>query len=93
MKLKTMIQDDFWFPRIEKMCREIIPYQYEVLNDVVPGIPKSHVIENFGIAAGETDGEYQGMLFQDSDVAKWIEAATYSLQSYPNEEVQKKSMI
>lgn len=90
MKLKITIRDDFWSPRIEKMCREIIPYQYEVLNDAVPGIPKSHAIENFRIAAGETDGEYQGMLFQDSDVAKWIEAAAYSLQIHPNEEVQKK---
>lgn len=84
------IADEFWTRRIEKICREIIPYQYEVLNDTVPGIEHSHAIENFRIAAGDSEGQYQGMLFQDSDVAKWIEAAAWSLRFYPNREIEKK---
>ena len=86
MEAEVKIRDEFWSPRIEKICREIIPYQYEVLNDAVAGIPHSHAIENFRIAAGESDDQYEGMLFQDSDVAKWIEAAAWSLRLYPDRE-------
>ena len=39
-----------------------------------PGAEKSHAIENFRIAAGESKGEFYGTVFQDSDVAKWLEA-------------------
>ena len=72
---QMQIEDCFWSPVISKMCNEIIPYQYEVLNDEIEGIPSSHAIENFRIASGQKNGKYVGMLFQDSDVAKWIEAA------------------
>ena len=73
------VKDNFWKPRMEQMCKDIIPYQYEVLNDRVEGIPKSHAVENFKIAAGMTGGTYEGMLFQDSDVGKWMEAASCAL--------------
>lgn len=88
-KWKTEIKDEFWQPKIEKMCKEIIPYQYEVLNDRVAGIPASHAMENFRLAAGESEDEYSGMLFQDSDVAKWLEAASYSLRIIQNKDVEK----
>lgn len=72
----------------------VIPYQYEILNDRIEGIEKSHAILNF-INAGKTlcgdenhDGFY-GMVFQDSDVAKWIEAAAYSLSIHPDEKLEK----
>lgn len=45
------IEDCFWSPIISKMCNDIIPYQYEVLNDEIEGIPRSHAIENFRIAS------------------------------------------
>ena len=47
------IEDCFWSPIIPKMCNDIIPYQYEVLNDEIEGIPRSHAIENFRIASGQ----------------------------------------
>lgn len=81
MKRYTVEVDDcFWSGRIDRMCGTIIPYQYEVLNDQAEGVPPSHAVENFRIAAGLSDGEYSGMLFQDSDVGKWIEAASYALR-------------
>ena len=88
--IKITIEDQFWEPKLRKMCQEIIPYQYEVLNDNIPGIPSSHAIENFRIASGKAVGKYSGMLFQDSDVGKWIEAAAYSLQVYPSSDLQEK---
>lgn len=37
------------------------------------------------IAAGESDGDFEGAVFQDTDVAKWLEAAAYSLAAEPDE--------
>ena len=63
---------------------EVIPYQWEMLNDRVPDAEPSHCIHNLKIAAGEAEGEYGGFVFQDSDLAKWIEAASYSLLKRPD---------
>ena len=69
----------------------MIPFQWDVLNDrgniVIESeredatIPteKSHVIENFRIAAGQKEGHHYGWLFQDSDLYKWIEAAANTI--------------
>ncbi|MBO1005120.1 glycoside hydrolase family 127 protein [Pseudogracilibacillus auburnensis] len=68
---------------------EVIPYQWEALNDRIEGAAPSHAIKNIKIAAGEAEGEYHGFVFQDSDVAKWLEAVAYSLASDPNPELEK----
>lgn len=73
----------------------VIPYQYSVLWDKAPDTEKSHAVKNFINAAkalkGEdTDDGFYGMVFQDSDVAKWIEAAAFSLANRPDEELEKK---
>jgi len=72
----------------------VIPYQYEVLNDRAEGAEKSHVIANFVNAGKALRGEdigdgFYGMVFQDSDAAKWIEAAAFSLISYPDAKLEK----
>ncbi len=73
--------EDGFFAGYQKLIREVvIPYQKKILGDEIEGVEKSHAIENFRIAAGDGTGEFYGMVFQDSDVAKWIEAASYSLQ-------------
>ncbi|MBQ7063679.1 MAG: glycoside hydrolase family 127 protein [Firmicutes bacterium] len=38
----------------------------------------SHVLENFRIAAGETEGDFRGTPFGDGDFYKWMEAAVYT---------------
>ena len=73
------ITDGFWSPRQRLMTDVTIPYMERILRDEVPGAEKSHAIRNFRMAAGEETGEFYGMVFQDSDVAKWLEAAAYSL--------------
>ena len=74
------VDDRFWSPYQQLVMDVVIPYQAEILHDRVPGAEPSHAIENFRLAAGEAEGEYYGMVFQDSDVAKWLEAVAYSLQ-------------
>ena len=68
-----------------KLVRDVvIPYQWEALNDRVPGAERSGTVSNFQIAAGEKSGEFHGYWFQDSDLAKWIEAASFSLATQPD---------
>lgn len=89
------IQDEFW-GRYEKLVTEVvIPYQEKVLKDKIPGVEKSHAIDNFRAAAekldrGDTTGEFYGMVFQDSDVAKWLEAAAYSLLKTPDGDLERR---
>ena len=75
----VQICDGFWSPRQRLMTDVTIPYMEKILRDEVPGAEKSHAIRNFRMAAGEERGEFYGMVFQDSDVAKWLETAAYSL--------------
>lgn len=73
------VNDTFWSRYIELVRCTIVPYQWEVMNDRVPGVAKSHAIANFRIAAGREKGEFYGKRFQDSDVAKWLEAVAFCL--------------
>lgn len=78
----------FWKSKLDMLTQNMIPYQWETLNNRTPGAPLSHAVENFRIAAGEASGQAQGTIFQDSDVAKWIEAASYSLVAKPDPELE-----
>lgn len=75
------ITDGFWNKYRSLVKDVIIPYQWNTLNDNVPDAEPSHCIENFRIAAGEKKGEFYGAVFQDTDVAKWLEAVAYVLDS------------
>ncbi|WP_438349703.1 glycoside hydrolase family 127 protein [Paenibacillus sp. FA6] len=83
------IQDDFWSPYISLIRDVVVPYQWEALNDRVEGSEPSHAIQNFKIAAGLEKGDFHGMVFQDSDVAKWLEAVGYLLALAPDPELEK----
>ena len=85
------ITDDFWRGMQNLVTDVVIPFQERVLNDDEPDVEKSHAIENFRIAAGLSDGEFYGMVFQDSDVAKWLEGAAYSLIIKPDKELEKRA--
>lgn len=78
------IDDEFWSRYRSLVASEVLPYQWRALNDELPGLPPSHAVANLRIAAGEAEGDFYGMVFQDSDVAKWIEAACYSLAYHPD---------
>ena len=80
--------------RYQKLVTEtVIPWQEKILWDEAPDTEKSHAIANFINAGkalrGEDTGDgFYGMVFQDSDVAKWIESASYSLMNDPNPELE-----
>ena len=78
------IQDPFWSKHVDLVRNAIIPYQREAMNDRIPDAESSHCLENFKIAAGREKGEFYGAVFQDTDVAKWLEAVGFSLACYPD---------
>ncbi|PAE91459.1 glycoside hydrolase family 127 protein [Shouchella clausii] len=84
------VTDDFWGRYIDIVKEKVIPYQWAALHDGIEGAAPSHAIENLKIAAGEAEGEFHGFVFQDSDVAKWIEAAAYTLAERPDPELEQR---
>ncbi|PJM78965.1 glycoside hydrolase family 127 protein [Bifidobacterium scaligerum] len=98
--MKVTITSPFWKQRRDQIVESVIPYQWGVMNDeidtVVPDDPagnqlsdnKSHAVANLKVAAGELDDEFHGMVFQDSDVYKWLEEAAYALAYHPDPELR-----
>lgn len=85
------INDSFWTPIQNLIMDVVLPFQADVLEDKIPTAEKSHAVQNFRIAAGEAEGEFYGMVFQDSDVAKWLEAAAYALGIRPDGALEQKA--
>ncbi|MGB8490422.1 MAG: glycoside hydrolase family 127 protein [Bacteroidales bacterium] len=72
------LTDDFWAPRIKKNATITIPIAFSYCES-------SGRIKNFEIAGGLDTGRFQTIYpFDDSDVFKIIEGASYSLQTYPD---------
>lgn len=82
--------------RYQKLIKDtVVPYQYAVLHDEVEGVAKSHVAANFENAAKALQGKaagdgFYGEVFQDSDAAKWLEAAAFCLAAFSDEELERQ---
>ena len=83
------IGDPFWSKHRDLVEDVIIPYQWDAMNDRVPDAEPSHCLENFAIAAGRKTGEFYGFVFQDTDIAKWLEAVGFSLATQKDPELEK----
>lgn len=76
------VTDDFWAPRIKRNHEVTIPIAFEQSE-------KTGRIKNFRIAGGLEEGRFQSNYpFDDSDVFKIIEGASYSLQTFPDRELE-----
>jgi uncharacterized protein len=72
------INDNFWLPKIKIIQDSTIKYAFDKCE-------KEGRMENFLIAGGKKKGKVRGkMPFDDTDLYKIIEGASYSLISYPN---------
>ncbi len=90
IQLKQLrIRDSFWSSFIHRVRDVVVPYQWEALNDRIAGAEPSHAIKNLKITAGLEQGEFHGMVFQDSDVAKWLEAVGYLLENEADPELER----
>ena len=75
------ITDDFWAPRLETNLEVTVPYNFQKCEE-------TGRISNFAIAGGLEEGEHQGRYYNDSDVFKVIEGASYSLQVHDDPELK-----
>lgn len=72
------LTDSFWAPRIRKNAEITIPIAFSYCES-------TGRVKNFEIAGGLDTGDFRTIYpFDDSDVFKIIEGASYSLQTYPD---------
>jgi DUF1680 family protein len=83
------IEDPFWSKYGQLVRDVVIPYQWDALNDRITDAEPSYAIRNFRIAAGKEEGKFGGFVFQDSDLAKWLEAVGYSLTTHRDPSLEK----
>lgn len=96
---QVTVTSPFWRQYRENVVKEVIPYQWAVINDEqridIPEDPSgvevealshewSHAVRNLKVVAGDEQADFNGMVFQDSDVYKWLEEAAYAL-AYDND--------
>ncbi|WP_137656627.1 glycoside hydrolase family 127 protein [Bifidobacterium moukalabense] len=104
MVAKVAVTSPFWKRYRENVAKEVIPYQWAVINDErridIPQDPSgaeaealshewSHSVRNLRVAAGDEQADFSGMVFQDSDVYKWLEEAAYTLAYEKNPELKQ----
>ncbi|WP_317195307.1 glycoside hydrolase family 127 protein [Zobellia barbeyronii] len=72
----------FWADKFELCANAMVPYMGDVLCGDV-----GHALNNFKIAAGEKEGEHQGMFWHDGDFYKFMEAKIYVYAHTKNNEL------
>jgi DUF1680 family protein len=79
---KVTLTDDFWSGRIETNRTVTIPFGFNKCEE-------EGRIRNFAKAGGLMEGKYEGVMpFDDTDVYKIIEGASYSLTIHPDKELE-----
>ncbi len=80
---KVTLTDNFWSGRIETNRTVTIPFGFNKCEE-------EGRMRNFAKAGGLLEGQYEGkMPFDDTDVYKIIEGASYSLTIHPDKELEK----
>jgi DUF1680 family protein len=77
---RIRISDDFWAPRLETLRAVTLPTQYQHLETTgrLAALDPDH-------KPGDPDSHHK---FWDSDIAKWMEAAAYSIATQPDPELE-----
>ena len=76
------LSDGFWEPRRRINREETLPSQYG-------HIEETGRLDNFRRAAGKIEAPFKGLYFNDSDVYKWLEAASWSLATDPDPDLER----
>ncbi|MFO8014421.1 MAG: glycoside hydrolase family 127 protein [Phycisphaerae bacterium] len=79
---QVKIADGFWATRIETNRTVTVPHDFEKCEE-------TGRISNFAKAAGKMEGKFEGIYFNDSDVYKVVEGASYSLAAHPDPELER----
>lgn len=76
------IGDGFWLPRLETNRTVTVRYDFQKCE-------QTGRIRNFARAGGLEQGKFEGIPFNDSDVVKVVEGASYTLAMHPDPELDK----
>ncbi|MGE5124629.1 MAG: beta-L-arabinofuranosidase domain-containing protein, partial [Acidobacteriaceae bacterium] len=80
---KVQLEAGFWKTYQELIQSVTIPTQYDLLES-------TGRLDNFHRVSNGLDKPFQGYVFNDSDVYKWLEAASWALLDFPDHELIKK---
>lgn len=75
---QVTISEGFWAERQELIRTATLPEQWDQLI-------ARHYLDNFRVAAGKEQGAQQGPVYMDSDLYKWLEAASYVSGKHPED--------
>ncbi len=74
------ITGGFWGERREQLWKTVLPYQWTQLES-------HHDLDNFRVLAGLKQGVHMGPVYLDSDLYKWLEAASYMSGKHPRDDL------
>ena len=74
------ITDQFWAPRLATTREKTLPANFKQCEE-------TGRISNFAKAGGLMEGDFEGIYFNDSDLYKVLEGASYLLQLHPDPEL------
>ncbi len=77
------LSDSFWAPRIRTNREKSLPHNFKWCEE-------TGRISNFAKAAGLMPGKFEGIYFNDSDVYKVLEGASYALADQRDPALEKK---
>jgi DUF1680 family protein len=80
---QVTLDDAFWKPRIDINREHTLDYQLQQCEE-------TGRLKNFDRAAGRLSDAFEGIFFNDSDVYKWVEAASCSLATHPDPTLDAK---
>src|SRR5258708_37022478 len=78
----VLLNEGFWAKWQDNNRQISLQHGYRMLE-------KAGNLDNLRIAAGRITGKFRGMVFQDSDIYKWLEAVGYNLHIKPDPELRK----
>ena len=88
---RTRITGGFWYGRMKNAAQRVLWEQLAILKGERPELTHpSPVVEDFRIAAGLSKGPYRGRVYSDSELGKWIEAASYSLERFEDPALERE---
>ena len=83
---QVTFHDAFWTPRMEVNRKASLPHIFHKLEE-------TGRISAFDLNFDRTVPSPIVLIFGDSDPAKWIEAASYSLATHPDPELESKGRL
>lgn len=80
---EVKVQDEFWAPRLETNRENSLPHNLKWCE-------QTGRIRNFDRAAGILADGFEGQYYNDSDLYKVLEGASYSLADHPDPKLEEK---